>query len=149
MPKIRTEIEEAISNRAAKFGILVAKWTDALPNSVGCFNCYDDNKIVCGLGNKNDEILHEEILNVAYCWARTQVLRKSSKAQKIDFEIVDENLKEIRSQLESLNGIRKQCSNIDSASDKIEATCDTMENEIEQRIKAIWKQFDKGLETDQ
>ena len=101
LPKIHKEIEEALENRAAKCAILVVKWIEALPSSVGCFNCYDENKFVIGLGSKNDGTLHEEILHVAYCWARTNLLKKSSNSQKIDFELVDSRLGEIKKQLDA------------------------------------------------
>lgn len=96
LPKIHKEVDEALENRTAKFGIFVTKWIEALPNSVGCFNCYNNDRIVCGLGSKDDEIIHQEILHVAYCWARTQLLKKTTKAEKVDFDMIDSNLEEIK-----------------------------------------------------
>jgi len=147
LPKIHKEIDEALENRAAKFGIFITKWIEALPNSVGCFNCYNNDRIVCGLGSKDDEIIHQEILHVAYCWARTQLLKKSTKAEKVDFDMIDSNLEEIRKQLTSFNNIRTQCRNIDNASKKIEQESENIKDEIQQCLKNIKGELEKEVES--
>lgn len=147
MPKIHKEIDEALKNRAAKFGIFITKWIEALPNSVGCFNCYNNDRIVCGLGSKDDEIIHQEILHVAYCWARTQLLKKSTKAEKVDFDKIDSNLEEIKKQLTSFNNIRTQCRNIDNASKKIAQESDNIKDEIQQCLKNIKGELEKEAES--
>jgi len=147
LPKIHKEIDEALENRAAKFGIFITKWIEALPNSVGCFNCYNNDRIVCGLGSKDDEIIHQEILHVAYCWARTQLLKKSIKAEKVDFDIIDSNLEEIRKQLTSFNNIRTQCRNIDNASKKIAQESEKIKDEIQQCLQNIKGELEKEVES--
>lgn len=144
LPKIHKEIEEALQNRNAKYAIFVVKWIEALPNSVGCFNCYDDNKFVCGLGSKNDGTLHEEILHVAYCWARTNLLKKSNNTQKIDFELVDSRLSDIKKQLDAFGKIQRQCTNINDASKKIWGLCEETKDEIQQGLADIYKELEKG-----
>jgi len=143
LPKIHKEIDEALENRTAKFGIFITKWIEALPNSVGCFNCYNNDRIVCGLGSKDDEIIHQEILHVAYCWARTQLLKKSVKAEKVDFDKIDSNLEEIKKQLTSFNNIRTQCRNIDNASKKIAQESENIKDEIQQCLKNIKGELEK------
>lgn len=147
LPKIHKEIDDALENRAAKFGIFVTKWIEALPNSVGCFNCYNNDRIVCGLGSKDDEIIHQEILHVAYCWARTQLLKKSIKAEKVDFDMIDSNLEEIRKQLTSFNNIRTQCRNIDNASKKIAQESENIKDEIQQCLQNIKGELEKEVES--
>jgi hypothetical protein len=147
LPKIHKEIDEALENRAAKFGIFVTKWIEALPNSVGCFNCYNNDRIVCGLGSRGDEIIHQEILHVAYCWARTQLLKKSPRAEKIDFEMIDSNLEEIRKQLTSFNNVKTQCRNIDNASKKITQECENIKDEIHQCLQNIKGELEKEVES--
>ena len=140
---IKTEIEEGLKNRSAQFGILVIKWIEALPKSVGCFNCYEDNKIVCGLGSKTDEILHEEILQTAYCWARTQLLKRSSNAENVDFGLIDTQLNEIKKQLGVFDKIQRQCENIEDATTAIREFCDMAKPEIQAKINNIWKELEK------
>lgn len=140
---INTEIETALKNRSAQFGILVVKWIEALPKSVGCFNCYEDNRIVCGLGSKTDEILHDEILHAAYCWGRTQLLKKSSSAKDIDFILVDAQLNEIKKQLSVFDKIQRQCENIEDATTAIREFCKATKPEIQTKINNIWRELEK------
>jgi hypothetical protein len=147
LPKIHKEVDEALENRTAKFGIFVTKWIEALPNSVGCFNCYNNDRIVCGLGSKDDEIIHQEILHVAYCWARTQLLKKTTKAEKVDFDMIDSNLEEIKKQLTSFNNIRTQCRNIDNASKKIAQESENIKGEIQQCLKNIKGELEKEVKS--
>lgn len=144
LPKINREIDEALKNRGAKYGILVAKWNEALPSSVGCFNYYNDDRVVCSLGSKDDEVLHEEILYAAYCWARANVLRKSAISEKIDFNLIDNSLGQIKSQLDLFNAIKGHCTNITTASDKIIEATDNIQSNIQQHLRIINGEMRKG-----
>jgi hypothetical protein len=140
---INSEIEEGLKNRSAQFGILVIKWIEALPRSVGCFNCYEDNKIVCGLGSKADEVLHEEILQAAYCWGRTYLLKKSGTAANVDFALIDTQLNEIKKQLGIFDRIQRQCENIEDATTAIREFCDAAKPEIQAKLNNIWRELEK------
>lgn len=144
LPKINQEIDEALKNRGAKYGIFVAKWNEALPSSVGCFNYYNDDRVVCSLGNKDDEVLHEEILYAAYCWARANVLRKSATCEKIDFDLIDNNLSQIKSQLDLFNAIKSHCTNIATSSNKIVEATDNIQANIQQHLRIINGEMRKG-----
>jgi gas vesicle protein len=146
LSKINQEIDEALENRGAKYGIFVAKWNEALPSSVGCFNYYNDDRIVCSLGSKEDELLHDEILQTAYCWARANILRKSASCEKVDFELIDNNLEQIKSQLDLFKTIRNSCTNINTASRKIEEVCEEIEDKIQQHLRNIRNEMQKGTE---
>jgi hypothetical protein len=146
LTKINQEIDEALKNREAKYGILVAKYNEALPRGVGCFNYYNDDRIVCSLGSREDKVLHEEILHTAYCWARANILKKSANCEKVDFELIDTNLNQIKSQLDLFNNIKSQCSNINTASRKIVEATDDIEVKIQQSLRNIHSEMQKGIE---
>jgi hypothetical protein len=146
LPKINQEIDEALKNRGAKYGILVSKWNEAFPRGVGCFNYYNDDRIVCSLGSREDEILHKEILHTAYCWARANILRKSANCEKVNFELIDNNLNQIKSQLDLFNNIKSQCNNINTASKKIVEATDDIEAKIQQSLRNIHSEMQKGTE---
>jgi hypothetical protein len=146
LPKINQEIDEALKNRGAKFGVFVARWNEAMPSSVGCFNYYNDDRVVCSLGSKDDEVLHEEILQAAYCWARANVLRKSASCDKVDFDLIDNNLNQIKSHLDLFNTIKNHCANITTSSNKIVGATDDIEAKIKQHLRIINGEMRKGLE---
>lgn len=144
LPEIQEELDEALKNRSAKFAIFVSKWVEALPNSVGCFNCYRDDKIVCGLGSKGDQVLHKEILHTAYFWARTNLLKKSKKVTEVNFSLIDNKLEELKNQFDSFNDIKRQCSNIEKASQKIKDSCDEIKERVSETLKEIAAELEKN-----
>jgi hypothetical protein len=146
LSKINQEIDEALKNRGAKFGIFVSKWNEALPSSVGCFNYYNDDRVVCSLGSKDDELLHEEILHAAYCWARSNILKKSNNCSEIDFEVIDNNLDQVKSQLNLFSTIKSHCTNINSESKKIVEAADDIETKIRTNLLNISQEMHKGKE---
>jgi hypothetical protein len=143
LAKIHEEIDEAIKNRGAKYGILVSKWNENLPKGVGCFNYYDDDKLVCSLGSMDDEVLHEEILHAAYCWARANILKKSATCEKVDFSLIDTNLSQLKGHLDLFTSIKSNCTNINTATRKITEGLDDIESKIEQNIRNIQKEMSK------
>ncbi len=146
LPKINQEIEEALENRGAKYGIFVAKYNESLPRGVGCFNYYNDDRIVCSLGSKEDEVIHEEILHAAYCWARANILRKSALCEEVRFEVIDSNLSQIKNELDAFQTIKTQCSNIYNAQRKIVEITDEIAANIEHHIHNIHIEMRKGAE---
>jgi hypothetical protein len=101
---------------------------------------------VCSLGSKDDEVLHDEILHAAYCWARVNVLRKSASYEKLDFDLIDSNLNQIKSQLDVFNTIKNHCANINSSSNKIVEATNNIEEKIREHLRIINAEMQKGLE---
>jgi hypothetical protein len=70
--------------REAEYAIFVIRDFESLPKSVGWFNEYNGNSLVCALGkNGNDGVLHEELLYIAYKWAKSKLILESLKENKI------------------------------------------------------------------
>jgi hypothetical protein len=116
--KIHKELDESLENRSGKVGIFVTKWVEALSNSVGCFNCMMiPNLFADWAASQMDRFMKK------YCrWlrARSNLVKKSNKTQKVDFELVDSKLNEIKKQLDAFGNIQRQCTNISTASTRLE-----------------------------
>ena len=100
----------------------------------------------CATPLLKDERYGEEILQTAYCWARANILRKSASCEKVDFELIDNNLEQIKSQIDLFKTIRNNCTNINSASRKIEEVCEEIEDKIQQHLRNIHNEMQKGAE---
>jgi hypothetical protein len=111
---IHDELEEAKKNRNADYGIFVAKNVEAIPKSIGWFNEYNEGKnLVCALGNEESgDLLHGEILCIAYKWAKLKLSTESLKQKKVDITFVKEKADTILQRLNSFNQIGTQCGNI-------------------------------------
>ncbi len=144
LPKIHEEIDQSLENREANYGIFVSKWVDPLPKSVGCFNFYRNDRIVCALGHKDDGVIHPEMLELAYCWARTQLLKDSMESKDVDIEKINTKIDLVKDKLKSFRNLKTQCSNIESASEKIRDLSDDIKSEITECMEAIWAELNSG-----
>jgi hypothetical protein len=136
--EIQRTMEEAIKNREAVYGIFVVKNTESLPESVGWFNEYNGNQLVCALGNKeSDGMLHEEILYIAYKWAKLKILLEALKEKKLDASFVTEKVNTIKNKLEEFKAIRIQCSNIETANEEIRTISRRAEKGISEQLSVI------------
>ena len=118
LPEILENLEKALTNRGAKYGIFVSKHKEALPKKVGWFNEYRGNMQVCALGSKEAETFFPEILNIAYQWAKLRLKSKITMEEKV-FEVIIERISEIERLLNTFSKIKIQCTNIEKASSNI------------------------------
>jgi hypothetical protein len=132
-PKIKETLERAMKARNAQYGMLVSKQRDALPAFVGYFSEYD-NMLICALGKNDDPTLNYEIMEIAYKWAKLQVLRKNRESGKVDVSVVSRELNAVKDELKDFQKILSQCENIDTSSTAIRETCKTMKSKVSSRI---------------
>jgi hypothetical protein len=135
-PKIKETLEQAMKARNAHYGILVSKQRDALPAFVGYFNEYD-NMLVCALGKNDDPTLNYEIMDVAYKWAKLQVLRRNRESGRVDASEVSKELNAVKDELKEFQRILAQCDSIDTSSAAIREACNTMKSKVSSRIDAL------------
>jgi hypothetical protein len=126
LPTAMADMKEAIENREAAYGVLVARDISSLPKSVGWFNEYNGNTLIMALGEGNDSDLEKELLWVGYKWARMRVLASGlKKAKGFDMKVVMDKVKEAESTLKKFSQIRTQCTNAKSAIEEIRNGIDT------------------------
>ncbi len=136
MNTINENLNKGIENREADYGILVSKDVDALPGSIGWFKELSDKKLVCALGSHDDE-LHAEILHIAYRWARTKLLQESTTSAKFDPRIIQDKITSVQEKLMKFSSIKRQCGNIDKASNEIKSISETLNSEIDSDLEKI------------
>lgn len=138
LPEIHKVTEEAIENREAKYGIFVTKWVESLPKSVGCFNEYQGNHLVCALTSKMHEgVINPEILHIAVCWARIRSLLEMAEAEGLDISLIQAKLAEIHSKLELFARIKTECTNVEKAVKNIRSLSDEIRNGIDTELGTI------------
>jgi hypothetical protein len=136
--EIQHTMDEAIRNREATYGIFVVKNMESIPESVGWFNEYNGNQLVCALGNKeSDGMLHEEILYIAYKWAKLKTLLESLQEKKMDASFIIQKATTIKNKLEEFKAIRTQCSNIEKSNEEIRTISRRAEKEISEQLTEI------------
>jgi hypothetical protein len=136
LPKIKLVLEEAMKARNAQYGLLISKQKEALPPFVGYFNEYD-NMLVCALSKNDDPNLNLEIMDIAYKWAKLQVLRRNKESGRVDATEVSKELNATKDELKEFQKVLTQCDNIDSSSAVIRESCTTMKSRVSSRIDSL------------
>jgi len=140
--EIEKTLSESIENREASYGILVVKYVESLPKSVGWFREFGNNMLVCALATeKNEESLHDELLLISYKWAKTRIMLQSLKEKQIDAEFIQNKITKIQSKVGELKKIKTQCTNIENASEEIREIVKTLQDEIGTELTEILASF--------
>jgi|SaaInlStandDraft_2_1057019.scaffolds.fasta_scaffold66272_2 hypothetical protein len=135
---IQKELKGAIANREADYGIFVAKNKDALPESIGWFNEYDGNHLVCAVENNDGEaIIDGEIIHIAYKWARAKLRLESSDEKRLDPAYIIEKTSEIQTKIGDMRKIKTQCTSIEKSTKEIRETAKDTEASIKKDLEEI------------
>lgn len=137
-PQIVRDLEDAMTNRGAKYGIFVIKHKEALPKKIGWFNEFRGNMLVCALGSRETDTSFPEVLNVAYQWAKLRVI-KGITIKEEALETIAEGIGEIETRLDTFSQIKRQCTNVDKATEEIRDLSDDLRNGVEEQIIKIQK----------
>ena len=133
---IEKELSGAMENRGAEYGVFVAKNISTIPKSVGWFNEYNGDRLVCAMENENgDSMMNGEMISLAYRWARTRLDLESK--MDVDSEVVKKKVEAIRKKIMELDGIKIQCANIGRATKKITETTESTKARIEEETVGI------------
>jgi hypothetical protein len=136
--EIQRTLEESIENREASYGVLIVKYVESLPKSIGWFQEFGNNMLACALSTtEKEEGLHYELLLIACKWARTRVMLQSLKESKVNAEFIQNRITKIQNKLTELRTIKTQCTNILTASDKIKTIAKELEDEIGMELSEI------------
>ncbi|MGB2799946.1 MAG: hypothetical protein WBC82_08920 [Dehalococcoidia bacterium] len=146
-PQVQDELTRAMENRGAQYSIFVIKNKEALPKYVGWFNEYSGNQLVCALGTKEDENLHEEILEIAYKWARAKLLLREAEVKGIDTTKLQESMDEISKSLRKFSNIRTKCTNIETSVGEIRDILKGIEEEINEQLNLIQQEITAQLQS--
>ena len=139
LPDIQKELRGAMENREAEYGILVAKSKESLPKSVGWFNEYDGNHLVCAIENGDgDALIDGEIIHIACKWARARLRIESIKEKKLDPSfIIEKAPRAIQKKIGDMRKIKTQCTNIEKSAGVIQETAKNTETEIKNELEEI------------
>ena len=143
LPDIQREMDEAIKNRSADYGIFIAKKKDSLPRGVGWFAEYDGKHLVCAVENNDGEALIDgEIIDIAYKWARARLCLESANTGKLDPSLIRDKTIAIQNKISEMKKIKIQCTTIESSTKTIRDTAENMKTEIQTELDEIIKSLD-------
>ena len=140
LPYTKEQLDGGMQNRAAQFGIFVSKKREALPNYVGSFNEYDDNKLVIALGSElEDEIIHDDLIRIAIGWARSKLKQASGQGSAIDTGKIRIKIDSVTEKMRDLSDVKTKCTSIVNSTKSIHNTIDKVEQAIAKDLEEIKK----------
>lgn len=139
-PNIEEEMDEAIRNRNASYGLFIAKSIENVPNKVGWFNEYNGDFLVLCLEDSDDESnsMPEELMKISYRWSKMRIQAKRSvNTEEIDTNAVSQEIEEAERKLESFSNIRRKCTSIEDAADDIRDEADDIQQTLEDKLREL------------
>mgnify|MGYP001199179519 CR=1 FL=1 len=138
LPYIKEQLDGGMINRGAQYGIFISKKREALPQYVGIFNEYDDNKLVIALGSElEDEIIHDDLIRVAIGWARSKLKQQSGQSSAIDTGKIRIKIQSVEEKMKNLTDVKTKCTGIENSTASIRSTVDTVQADIATDLKEI------------
>jgi hypothetical protein len=140
LPQIKGELDEAIPNRDAVFGVLLAKQNDHLPKKVGWFNEYEVNQLVAAVTDGEDDRLFDQLVRFVYSYAWTRALAEAGGGTaEFDLPAVRAEIEGLQGDLAEVIQIKRRCTRIEDLSDEIRSGADEMQRSIEDRTQRLTK----------
>jgi len=147
-PKIQSNMEKALENRDASYGLFINKNVEGLPNYMGYFQDYPkDNYVVCALSSEEDDILHQEMLHTAYQWARTKTLYEEAEAEGIDVSSIQEGMTEVKEGIDKVTHLRKKYTLVEDSIEDMRDITTKMETKVESALNRIQNELEKAVDS--
>ena len=141
--EIKDGLDAAIKNRGAHFGLCILNNVESVKKSMSWFHEFDSgDKLAVALGSTSDEaVLHEELLLIAYKWARAKALENIQSRGDIDTGMLAARMNKVREQIQELSTIKTQVKNIENATDSIKNTITEVTESVTTTLDSISDAF--------
>lgn len=147
-PKIKNEMEEAIENRDADYGIFVTECEDYVPDKIGYFQEYDQQILCVALCSDKEDDIEPSFLNIAYNWARMRLLQAHvDTGDTIDPEVVQSQVGEVRDTISRFSTVKTKCSDIQSTAEEIRELLDEIQSDVNDQLNTITSELSKAAKS--
>ena len=147
---IKDEMQEAIQNRGAAYGVFVTDSIENLPRTkTGWFHEFpEQNTVVVAMRESDEEEIEPGYLRIAFNWARMRAVQAHADiGSSFDPEKLQSQISELEEDLSRFKTIRGQCTEIKKSRESIEETLDGVESDIKGRIGSIEAELIKAGST--
>ena len=137
IPALELDMNEAMENRGAEYGIVISKRESAFPNYVGIFQEYKNNLFVALTTEDSDDAeLQNEILIIALRWAKLKLKQKSGP---LNSTLIIEKIENIQGIMKEFSDIKRRCTSIKDISDEISNALEELRNKIKANLLEVSK----------
>jgi hypothetical protein len=137
-PRIKKELENAIENRDADYGIIVFEAESQVPDKVGYFHEFDNDRLAVALSADEEEEPEPGYLRIAFSWARTRAIQMYvDTGTDLDPEAIQTEVGELEDEIDQFSIIRKKTTSIKKTANEIDEELDEIEGEVKSRLTDI------------
>lgn len=139
-------LDEAIRNREADCGLFVLKYATAIPQTeMGWFHEFDPQKGVVVLSEDQDDDINPQFLQFAIDWMSVRARQAQRELDTdVDVDWIDEQLTELKDEIEDSQDLRDQATNIKQAASDLEDDIHELERGLLDRLANIRKEMATG-----
>jgi len=146
--KIKSEMEEAIENRDADYGIFVTECESYVPDKVGYFQEYDQEILCVALSADEADDIDPGFLNIAWNWARMRTIQSHvDTGESVDTETIQAQVDEVRDSIDRFSSVKTKCSDIEETAGEIKTLLDEIRDDVRADLDTITTELSKAAES--
>jgi hypothetical protein len=136
---IETEMQRAIENRDADYGVFVTDHLGNLPRTkVGWFHEFDRDFVTVALSETAAADIEPAFLRFAVNWSQVRALHDVGAAGKdVDTTVIQSEVDAIDEKIDRFAQVRKQCTSIEDSVEEIRGELGDIESDIEDRFETL------------
>ncbi|MFC7177897.1 hypothetical protein [Halosegnis marinus] len=145
-PRIKSEMEEAIENRDADYGLFITECATYVPNKVGYLQEFDGQILSIALCEDEDDEIDPRLLKIGFNWARMRTVQAYiDSGDTVDAEVIQSKVSEVRDSVDQFKNIRRKCTSIRSTVQGIENDLDDIEADINSDLNQMTAELSKSV----
>lgn len=143
-PDIENEMEEAIENRDADYGIFVSEYESDVPDTVGYFqDC--ENYVCIALSADEDDTIDDGFLHIALRWARARVVQESlDSSEGLDAEELQARIEGVRDSIGRVKTAKRKCTSMQNTAGDIKTLLDELRDDVKTDLDAVTLELQKA-----
>jgi hypothetical protein len=124
--------------RDADYGIIVFAAESQVPDKVGYFHEFDNDRLSVALSTEEEEDPDPGYLRIAFNWARTRVVQMYIDTDSgLDPEAIQTEVGEIEAEIDRFSTIKKKTTSIRHTANDIDSELEEIESEVKSRLTDI------------
>ena len=148
-PKIKEELEEAIENRDADYGIFVSECESYVPNKVGYLHEFNNQMLVVCLSADKDDSIDARLLKIAHNWARMRTIQSYvDTGDSLDTEVLQTQVSEVRDTMKRFQAVRSKSTDIKKTAQEIDDLLSTIQADVNNQLNRMTAELSKTATKD-
>lgn len=144
-PTIRKEMEAAIENRNADYGIFVSECEAYVPDKVGYLKEFDRRYLAVCVSQDEEDDVDSRLFHIGYNWAKMRAAQVALDAGgEVDPEAIGSKVEEVEDSLDQFQTVKRKCTNIRSNANEIDELLNGIADEVNGHLNEVRAELSKA-----